>query len=154
MEEAAEITIPMAEVLGIVSGAVGLAGFAVQILDSVQKIRNLSLKLKHSHSRLAGLLDELELLSTLLPHCESNTAGVALQFPDCGRHTPFTCCNQATNNVLHVLKNIKGGFQRSKAHSRKASLKFVLQEEHVEHNLRKLERDKSLLLLAQQLATR
>lgn len=51
----------MAEILGSVSGAVGVAGFALQIVGTVQKLKAFASKLKFAHKNLDDLLEELNL---------------------------------------------------------------------------------------------
>ena len=138
----------MAEVLGGVSGIISVAGFALQILESVQKLKRFLSKVKHAHSQLEDLLDELNLYACLVSECEAaSTATFASRLPS---RTPLRCCERAAKLIATVLNDVQSGAQGSRKRGAWAGIKFVIKEQKIEENLRKLERAKSMLVLANQ----
>ena len=140
----------MAEVFGIVSGAIGVAGIAVQIIQSVQKLKLFLSKLRFVHAHLEELLDELDLLATLISQSDYPGPSELVGAIERDASTPLACCEKAAKSILAVVDNVQGGFKRGQKHGTKASVKFILNEKQIEENLRKLERAKSMLVLAQQ----
>ena len=158
----------MAEVLGIAAGAAGLAGFAVQCLDSAQKTKDFLSGVKNAPKNLSLLLDEIQVTSALIAdtakseqqrqqqdlqlyslatgssgHPQTTSIQVVVL-----RATGF--CQQASVQLEGLLKGLNDGLQRKGLRQRFAPLNYMLHKTQVEQGLQRLERAKSLLSLAQQ----
>lgn len=88
----------MAELLGAISGIVGIAGLAVQIVDNTKKLREFCSKLKHANAHMEDLLDELDLLATLIAQF-SHVEGPDLLSVPSDIQTPTKCCQKAARII-------------------------------------------------------
>ena len=137
----------MAEVLGIVAGFAGIAGLAIQITETVQKLKSFVTKTGAAHRQLEDLLDELDLLATLISQSDQSEFFTDV---DNRSRAPLYCCEKAARNISSVLNNVQTIFEGHEMRGVRASLRLVLKEKQIEESLRKLERAKSMLLLAKQ----
>lgn len=103
----------MAEILGVVTGVVGVAGFAIQIVDTVQKLKYFASKLKHANAQLDDLLDELDLLATVIAQSDYTEEPSSTSGPGATSQTPLHCCEKAAQNIAAVANNIQKGLQGS-----------------------------------------
>ena len=140
----------MAEALGVAAGAIGIAGFTIQIVETVQKLKSFVSKVKFAHAQLEDLLDELDLLATLISQADGIEASNSLSSSEPTSKTPLYCYEKATKSILCVLHDVQKMVEGGQKHNTWASVKFVLKEKQIEDNLKRLERAKSMLLLAQQ----
>ena len=141
----------MAEILGIVSGTVGVAGFAIEILDSIRKLRVFCSKVKHAHARLEDLLNEVQFLASFI----TDLGQLDIPFEPRGvAQLASENCRRASEIVAQVLFKVHASLSRNKRSGRWSSLKLVMQENDVQDNLNRLERAKSMLLIAQYSITR
>ena len=139
----------MAELLGVAASVVGIGAFAVQIIENVQKLRRGIVTLTHSQAHLESLLDELDLLATLISQLDY-TRPADLDIVDNRWRVPFCCCSKAADNVLAVLRDVQTGFDRTRMKKASVKIKFVLKEKEIKAHMNKLERAKSMLIIAQQ----
>ena len=144
----------MAEVLGIVSGACGIAAFSLQIIDGTRKLRHFCSKLKHARLQFEELLDELDVVAHLIGQLEDLESTPVPSSSDPMALEPYNYCQKASKNVLSVLKSIEETLPRDQGKTRGVVVKLLLREKQIEEAFRKLERAKSNLMIAEQYLTR
>ena len=144
----------MAEILGVVSGTVGIAGSAIQILDSICKLRVFCSKIKHANARLEDLLNEVHFLASLVVDLGELEATDASFNPRGVAQLAGENCRRASDVVAQVLFNVEAKLSRTEHSGHLSSLKLVIQENDIQDNLNRLERAKSMLLIAQHCLTR
>lgn len=71
----------MAEVLGVVAGAVGISGFAGQILTGAIKLKNLYSLMKSADQELLTLADDLCNFAAILEQAEAQNTGSYTPIP-------------------------------------------------------------------------
>ena len=160
----------MAELFGVTAGAVGLAGFAIQLINCVGELRELYLGIKNVPRDLEILLDEINLFSTVL----RDLANEEQQYEECfdriytplsrlasseKRHSPKYLsavisatdhCRKAAVELGNVLSDIHEAYKKKGPRQILASVQFVLHKKEVTQGLQKLERVKSLLSISHQ----
>ncbi len=60
----------MAEVLGVVARGISVASLAIQIWDSIQRIKDFCRLVRDAPKDLEYILDDLNIINTLLPRVE------------------------------------------------------------------------------------
>ena len=157
----------MAEVLGVAAGAVGLAGFAFQIIDSASKIRDFCSNVKNAPKDLVVLLEEISLFSFLVAdlaqgeqQLQQDVQAQSLTLTLTGQQQPTESqvaiiratelCRQAAAELESLLTELGENFQKKGTRLVLASIKFALRRKQVTQGLQRLDRAKSLLSLAQQ----
>ena len=154
----------MAEVLGVAAGAIGLAGFALQVVDSANKLRNFCSSVKNIPKDLSILLEEITAFSNLVADLandeQRNFQSPSLvsapveqqQRPDWQAAViqAIDFCREAAVQLEHVLKDLHYGVQKKGVCQAMATVKVILREKQVMQGVQRLERAKSLLSLAQQ----
>lgn len=131
----------MAEVVGLVVGAVSLG---VQLAESVQKVKRFYNAMKDAPERLADIIDEFESLSDILTEIEGDSAsGNTIVGPKLQR-----CVATCRKSVDKFTAYADGLESRMKRHSRRGSVKFAIKSESIETVISRLESSKSNLVLA------
>ncbi|KEF57133.1 uncharacterized protein A1O9_07323 [Exophiala aquamarina CBS 119918] len=139
----------MAEVLGIVAGGAGLASLAIQILDDVQKIRELYNAIRDAPSEFQSLLDEIQLLSMVVSLFARESAQlksdheIAVAQSQIVRH-----CQGIHDELRPILAQLTNSLVSRKRSVSWISVKSVFQRRKIDQMLMKLERAKSTLVLA------
>jgi hypothetical protein len=140
--------IDMAEVFAVVASGVGIASFAVQLLDSAVKLRRLWTDVKDAPAEVVDLVSEIEVLSRVLgtikpihPPTPGNATFDAV-FNQC-----YSICEQGARNLERIARDLEMLIKRKKT---MGALRIVLKKDIVADHRSRLERAKTSLLLAQQ----
>lgn len=139
----------MAEVLGIVAGGAGLASLAIQILDDVQKIRELYTAIRNAPTEFQSLLDEIQLFCMVISLYARDSEQLK------SKHEIAVAQNQVVRHCqgLHdELRPILAQLTNSLVSRKRAiswiSVKSIFQRRKIDQMMTKLERAKSTLMLA------
>lgn len=137
----------MAEILGVVAGGVGIAGFAAQIISSVQQIQDFWSSIRDAPADIKSLLDELTLLSEMLDDIDIDEQTMRGQVvaTKAARY-----CQTAAKSIDAVVRDLADGLQMTKGRKQWAAVKAVLKEKRMARSLQQLERAKAMLILAYQ----
>jgi len=130
----------MAEVLGVVASGLSVGSFAIQVVDSVQKLRNFWNSIKDAPDNIKALLEELDTLGRIIILEDQGQASSEARLH----------CQSAASKVTAVVKDLEGVFGTAKRARYWAKVKAALEEKKLEKCLKRLERAKLSLILAKQ----
>lgn len=135
----------MAEVIGAVSGVIGIAGVAVQFAESIRKLYVFCKDAHQAPEELRRGTNELQLLSHILDgmavQLQQNHAILAQH---AGLPAILEACRQGQTETSQLLSCLE-----DKVSKKKGAVKAVLKQKDVQHSLDRIERAKSSLLIAQ-----
>lgn len=136
----------MAE-LGIVASGIGVASFAIQVGDSVMKLKNLWDAVKEAPADIECLLEEIEILSLVLREAEpiNNSNYRSTNYP-----SGISClelCRRTTNILESIVKDLDSEVRRKKSLGR---IKAVLKSESINKFRERLRTAQTMLLLSNQ----
>ncbi|KAI7202349.1 hypothetical protein KC316_g1855 [Hortaea werneckii] len=130
----------------VAAGVVGIAGFGIQLAESVVKLKRFCSEVKGARRKLEGLTQELEVLDAVtktLPQNQAGTSGI------CNALEPsFSLCNSASGELARM---IDGLLEKTKRTKLTGSLKTVVFDQEIGELVGKIERTKSLLILTSNL---
>lgn len=124
-----------------------IGALAIQTISIIQKTQELCASIRDTPRNLQLLLEELQLLSTLLSGFKNNVSQPLSQgFPDALEH-----CKHALRSIQAFSKDLEKTIGSSKHSLRHwASFKMIFTEKKMKSHLNRLERAKSMLSLAHQ----
>lgn len=93
----------MAEALGVAASVAGIAGVAVQITETVIKLRRLYSNIKNGPSEIASLVDDIAVTGSTLSYMNSRHAATGSPPIDLGS---FDQCHQRCKSALGDLNEI------------------------------------------------
>ncbi|KAK4548262.1 hypothetical protein LTR36_010132 [Oleoguttula mirabilis] len=138
----------MAEILGAVSSAVGIASSALELAESIKKFKNFCVRVAHAPKNLQRTLREIEVLSSLLTRLSSTldlgtdiTDSRSLQ--DC-----IELCRLGVKRITAVTESLG---RKMSGKRRRTSIMFALSRDDLRDKMQELEQCKSSLLLAHQM---
>lgn len=139
----------MAEVFGIITGGVGVVSLAIQLADSIKKLRDFCDLVKEAPGEVRLALDEVELLSYVLQDIEQGLQGngACSSSVDVAVTRSIRFC-QTANGALKLLAEELHNEMASK--KRWASLKAASKSDRLVKLRCQLERAKTTLMLANQ----
>lgn len=148
----------MAEVIGVVSGAVTFAAVVVQVGNSITTLRGCWDQINDAPEDLRKLLQELELFSLILTDIEEDLSQNAGSIHLNGSKSMLQCltlCKEAAqdleilcNDMVHDLKPV------SRLRLSYKSAKMIMRKQKIERHMSRLQKVIRLLMLAQQSYTR
>lgn len=134
----------MAEAFGIAAGAFGVISLGVQLAESVQKVRGFCANVKNAPSRLADLIEEIAEMSDLVKELEHKN-----QSADLVASPIMQRCIKSSRKAIGYFETFAGELQdrmeRGKLRGRSS---FAMRQKDIEQMLVRLERAKTLLVLA------
>ncbi|TVY68794.1 hypothetical protein LSUE1_G008268 [Lachnellula suecica] len=130
----------------------GLAIFsiAIQVGDSIRKLKTFCDNVKEAPDDIMCLLNEIEMLNNVLSQAGSSTASDNLRSLE-PAFTSLDWCRQSADILDVVVRDLDGEIRRRKT---MGSLKAVLKKGMIEKLKDRLERAKTLLMLAYQMQER
>ena len=136
----------MAE-LGIVASGLGVASFAIQVGDSVMKLKNLWDAFKEAPADIKCLLEEIEILSLVLREVEQihNSNERSVNYPSGTRCLEL--CRRSADILESVVKDLDNDTRRKK---RMGGIKAVLKNESINKFCDRLRSAQTMLLLSNQ----
>ncbi|KAI4156645.1 MAG: hypothetical protein L6R39_001072 [Caloplaca ligustica] len=136
--------------LSVSASAITIGALAVQTVSTIKKAHDLYSAIKDAPENLRSLLEELQLLSTLLA-----------SFTECARPhhgsggglvIALAYCKDTLESIQTFSIDLENAVLRAKWASRQwTALKITFQERKLKGHLNRLERAKSLLSLAHQI---
>jgi hypothetical protein len=144
----------MAEVIGIVSGAITFATVVAQISKSIIQIKDCWSQIRDAPEELQELISELEIYDLILREIERNkSSGPLANAIDMSEHSfqSLEICKKAAERLQIISKDLaKDLFPSSRFRRTYSSFKTVLQKSKVEKYKAKLSDSIRLLSLSQQ----
>jgi hypothetical protein len=136
----------MAE-LGIVASGLGVASFAIQVGDSIMKLKNLWDAVKEAPADIKCLLEEIEILSLVLREVEPihNSNERPVNSPSGTRCLEL--CRRTADILESVAKDLDDETRRKK---RMGGIKAVLKNESINKLRDRLRSAQTMLLLSNQ----
>ena len=136
----------MAEALGAVSGAFGIASFAFQIGESALKFKRLWSSIKDAPKEVTKLVDEVSTFAAVLSDFSSAYAH-AIQFiaSPSGKEC-YHCCEALTSELDNILRELEMGLKKGKY---RGGIKTVLYKDKISSVRSALHEAKTSLVLAQ-----
>ena len=136
----------MAE-LGIVASGLGVASFAIQVGDSIMKLKNLWDAFKEAPADIKCLLEEIEILSLVLREVEPiyNSNERSVNYPSGTRCLEL--CRRSADILESVAKDLDNETRRRK---RMGGIKAVLKNESIHKFRDRLRSAQTMLLLSNQ----
>ena len=139
----------MVEPLSVAASAAGLVSLAVQLGETVIKLKTLCQKLSSARKELNGIVFEIETFSLLLRGVDehlmrSQTIQASLL------ERAVVLCQEGVDTVGEVAQSLEAAFRKSKAFG---SMQVVLKERKMKALVSDLERGKATLLIAWQIYT-
>ena len=139
----------MAEILGIVAGGAGLASLAIQILDDVQKIRELYAAIRDAPCEFKSLLDEMELFCMVLSVFVRESEQVQSNYEIAtAQKQVILHCQSLHDELRSILTQLTIPLLGRHRAISWISVKSVFHRRKIDQMLMKLERAKSTLVLA------
>lgn len=136
--------------LSMSASLITIGALAIQTISILQKTQGLCSSIRDTPRNLQSLLEELQLLSTLLSGFKNNashpTYGTIHGFPDALEH-----CQHALRSIQAFSEDLEKSIDSAKHGLRYwASFKTLFTEKKMKSFLNRLERAKSMLSLAHQ----
>ncbi|KAK5760339.1 hypothetical protein LTS12_009553 [Elasticomyces elasticus] len=139
----------MAEIFGVAAGAVGIAGFAVQLAESLKKLQNFAARVKNARTELDELIESLGLSQQWLDRVKNTSNPAAGIDPklmiECER-----LCRRAVDNIKVVTDQLE---IRMRTRKLRTSVKFAWDTEELGRLRKKLEISKADLHYAHSVYT-
>lgn len=144
----------MAEVIGIVSGAITFATVVAQISKSITSIKDCWSQIRDAPEELQELIAELEIYDLILREIEQNlSSGPLANAIEMSEHSfqSLKICKKAAESLRVISKDLAKDFRPSSRLRRSySSVKTVLQKSKVEKYKARLSNSVRLLSLSQQ----
>lgn len=142
----------MAEVFGVVSGAVGAAGVAFQFAEGIRKLYQFCKDIRDAPEEIRDSLNQLQPLSYILDAIAADLQKHPIHLAThSGLPAVLEACRQGEVQMTALLKEIKSGMDQKK---KLASLRAVWKKNEVKKFMDRIERAKTSLLLAQTVYSR
>lgn len=139
----------MAEVLAILSGGAGLVSMAIQLSESVTRLKTFYRAFKHAPETLIQLAFEIETFSLLLQEVGSQWPSNSTLSSQATERCIYTCMKQV-QTIAATVEKLQTFLHRS---SILGKLRSALDSKELDHLCDGLERAKSSLAIALQLLT-
>ena len=141
----------MAELLGVVAGGIGIASFAIQIGDSVVKLKRFISSMREAPEEVRSIIHNIDVLKGILESISTYAKDAEIQDgEDDNIAKSLISCQGAAEYILKIAKEIE---QSVKFDGRKGRLRFALKQAALESLASRLEQAKITILLAQSART-
>ena len=136
----------MAEMFGAVASGVGIASFAVQIVDSGMKLNELWNAIKDAPEEIKWLKEDIDSINTILQELDAQQA-LTTCTPSATK-VCYAACRRTAETLENVVTELENTISRKK---RRGSLKVVLKKEILASHKTRLSEAKASLSLALQM---
>ena len=112
----------MAEIVGVVASGISIGTLAAQVANSLIKLKSLWNELRDAPDDIKDLINEVEILNTILLDLEDNGGSPVIGFEqqesrvDCLRY-----CQAASNKMRLLVEDLASEMEKSKGSGRKLS---------------------------------
>jgi hypothetical protein len=130
----------MAEILGAVSGAVSLVGFAGQLAQSVASLYTFINSIKDAPADLQRISNDIQNIQSIFNIIPSIFTG-----KNAGIAEALTCCENCLNDLLELRKKIALRPHTRRSQMLWAQLEFAIHRSDLAKHLSNLERAKLML---------
>ena len=140
----------MAEAIGVVASAVGIASFAVQTLQGIQKLSDIYASFRDAPQEVRSLLNELRILANILKEGEddrSQRPPLSIGQSQCEASQFCKAAADEINALLEIGK-ILDAVKTNQWLRFRGSVRAALKRKRIKEHLDRLERAKTLLILA------
>ena len=147
----------MAEVIGVVSGAITFATVLAQITQAVIKLKDFRDQFKDAPEDLKWVVRELEVFQNTMAGMEtqlSNSTSAALPQTNYSAHQSLELCKEAADNLSVASQNFFNGLPSSGRFKKStATMRLVMNRGSIDRQMGRLQRAIRLLGVAQQCYT-
>ena len=143
----------MAELLAVAASGISVVSFAIQIAESIQKLKYFYSLVQSAPTDILLLIDEIETLSLILEDIDRSVQNSVFLDP----HTKgvvmrsYTLCQKSGVSLKTLVQELEQGL---KAGKKKGALKVALKNDKIEEFRKRLESAKMTMSLANQLYDR
>ncbi|KAI9743630.1 MAG: hypothetical protein M1818_002946 [Claussenomyces sp. TS43310] len=139
----------MAEVFGIVGGGVGVASLAIQITDSIRKLKGFCSLVKDTPEEVRLAIEEVEILSEVLTDIERGAQDGSARLPSIRSAVTrsIQLCRVSNDGLRTLAQDLSANSGDGK---RWPTIKAALNRDKLERFRGRLESAKTTLLLANQ----
>jgi ribosomal protein L7/L12 len=137
----------MAEVLGVVASGISVVSFAIQLAESIQKLRAFYSLVREAPTEILHILDELETQSLILENIEESTQGDVFLDPrtKLAVNKSFRLCTKSGEALKTLAKELEDGIDKGK---KRGGFKMALKKDKIEEIRKRLESSKATMSLA------
>ena len=140
----------MAEVVGVVASAVGIAAFGQQLASSILKIKGFCEDVKDAPKELRDVLDQIENISNIMSRLGRVEDTATVTEVDDIFQASAQLCRTAIGRISTLAQELEEEMTRSRV---RGSVRTVLKMKTLEKLIAKLERNKADLLIAHSMYT-
>ena len=133
----------MAELLGVASGALSIAGFAGQLTQSAAFLYDFISNIRDAPSTVRALGEELRVLESLLAKIQQSFTGQNADLEEALKH-----CEKQLNRLLEFVKRVDPDQHAKKRRRLWSQCKVAIKRSDLAKYLGNLNRSKSMLLQA------
>ncbi|KAK3114747.1 hypothetical protein LTR53_006590 [Teratosphaeriaceae sp. CCFEE 6253] len=130
----------MAEVVGLAASVIGVGAFAIQLAESVMKIKTFCERVKEAPRRLRHLAEEIEIMASLL----TAVSGDHVLVDGANRALLERCvklCREAVDELSSAAEGLLGSLGSRRYMS---AVKTVLRRDHLDELVGRVERSRNL----------
>ena len=142
----------MAEVFGVITGAISVGSLAIQIFDSIQQLREFCAAIQNAPEAVGNALEELEVLGDMLLHLykdqklNQDELGPGIQ-------RSLTYINRVAGELQSIMTDLAKGMDGPRKKQKWGAIRVVMKKSSINDLLTRLERSKSMLSIAIQCST-
>jgi hypothetical protein len=139
----------MAEALGIVSSAFAVVSLAVQVAESIEKLKTFCSLIQGAPDDIRLAVDELETLSMVLEDVDRNVQQQVFLDPRVKTVVlrSYRLCKNSSDGLRTLVDSLQAGLAAGK---KRGILKIALKKDMIEDFRKRLESAKATMLLANQ----
>ena len=141
----------MAEPLSVVASGMGVAAFALQLAQSVTKIKKFCADVKNAPGELQEILDQIENISTIMARLgREETHSPSSSMNEDILQGSLQICQKAVDRISALASDLQ---DEMKSRRLRTSVRTVLKQDTIEKMLAKLDRSKTDLHIAYSMYT-
>lgn len=139
----------MAEVLGVIASGFGVVSLAIQVAESINKLKALYSLIQSAPTELILLLDELETLSLILEDIDHSSQNEVFLNPriKLAVTRSYRLCRTSSEALARLASELE---QELKVGKKRGGLKVAMKKSNIEEMRIKLDSAKATMLLANQ----
>ncbi|KAK5111287.1 hypothetical protein LTR85_012182 [Meristemomyces frigidus] len=138
----------MAEILGVVGSVVGVASFALELAESIKKLKDFCVRVANAPKTLQRTIKENEVLSNLLNQLSGTLGSAAGSTGNRSLQGCVDLCRVGVERIVAVTGDLDTKMNDKR---RRTSIKFASCKDDLRDMMQELEQGKSSLLLAHQI---
>ena len=137
----------MAEVFGVITGAISIGSLAIQIFDSIQELRKFCAAIQDAPESVGNVLEELEILGETLLHLyQDQKLGQDELDPSIRKSLMYV--NRVGGELRNIMTDLAKGMDGPRKKRKWGAICVVMKKSSINDLLTRLERSKSTLSIA------